>query len=166
MLTLPTPGKDLRQSAGAPARQVSLRADLDYAAHHVRAQETITYPNRTGVALPRLAFDVLAARRPGVFMLTAGNVQNDPTSTFTLKGAVLQVALSQPLAADAVAVVAIEYTLDLPPILREADGTTGDAGLEHPPDEPGRLVPGSVGLPWRMGRRTQPASRRGRDDCT
>jgi hypothetical protein len=127
MLTLPSPGK--KQPAAVPVRpQVSLRADLDYAAHRVRAQETITYPNRTGMALPRLAFDLLAARRPGVFTLTSGNVQNDPTSTFTLKGATLQVGLSQPLAADAVAVVAIEYTLDLPSIPREADGTTGTLG--------------------------------------
>jgi hypothetical protein len=128
ILTLPTPGKDLLQSAGAPARQVSLRADLDYFAHRVRAQETITYPNRTGVALPHLAFDVLAARRPGVFTLTSGSVQGDPSATFTLNGAVLKIVLSQPLAADAVAVIAIEYTLDLPSIPRDADGTTGTLG--------------------------------------
>jgi hypothetical protein len=108
--------------------QISLRADLDYAAHLVRAQETITYPNRTSVALSHLAFDVLAARRPGVFTLTSGNVQNDPIATFTLEGAVLQVTLSQPLVADAIAVVAIGYTLDLPAIPRNADGTTGTLG--------------------------------------
>ena len=132
MLTLPTPGKDLRPSAGAPV-QVSLRADLDYFAHRVRAQETITFSNRTGVALPHLAFDVLAARRPGVFTLTSGSVQGDPSATFALNGAVLKIVLSKALAADAVAVVAIEYTLDLPrlamPIVpRGADGTTGTLG--------------------------------------
>jgi hypothetical protein len=129
MLTLPSPGSDLRQPASVMARpQVSLRADLDYAAHRVWVQETITYPNRTGVVLPHLAFDVLAARRPSVFALTGGNVQGDSSATFTLKGTALQVALSQPLAADAVAVVAVEYTLDLPSIPREADGTTGTLG--------------------------------------
>jgi len=129
MLTLPSPGKDLRQPTSVPVRpQVSLRADLDYFAHRVRAQETITWPNRAGVALPHLAFDVLAARRPGVFTLTSGSVQGDPSATFTLNGAVLKIVLSKPLAADAVAVVALEYTLDLPPIPRDADGTTGTLG--------------------------------------
>jgi hypothetical protein len=115
--------------AAAPERpQIVLHADLDYAAHRLRVQETITFPNRTGVTLPNLAFDVLAARHPGVFTLTDESVQGDPSAAFALNGAVLQVDLGKPLALNAVAVVAIEYTLDLPPIPNGADGTTGTLG--------------------------------------
>ena len=106
---------------------VSLRADLDYFAHSVRVQETLTYPNRIGVALPHLALDVLAARRPGVFKLVGASVQSDPAAACTLDGTVLRVGLSKPLAANAVATVAVEYTLDLP-IPPHADGTTGTLG--------------------------------------
>lgn len=108
--------------------QISLQADLDYAAHQAQVQETITYPNRTGVALPTLAFDVLAARRPGVFTLNSATVRGDPSPAFTLDRAVLRVSLSKALAADELAVVAIQYTLDAPPIPLDADGASGTLG--------------------------------------
>jgi hypothetical protein len=94
----------------------------------VRVQEGIAYLNRTGVALPNLTLDVLAARRPDVFTLTGGSVRGDPSATFALDGAVLRVGLGKPLAADTIAVVGIEYTLDLPAIPRDADSTTGTLG--------------------------------------
>jgi len=125
----PRPAPATHPSPDASARPlVSLRADLDYAAHRVRVREEIKYPNDTGVTLAHLALDVLAARRPGVFTLTGASVQDDPAATFALNGAVLRVGLSKPLAAHAVLVVAIEYTLDLAPIPPGADGTTGVLG--------------------------------------
>lgn len=125
----PRPGlSSITPAAPLVHPQVSLRADLDYAAHRVHVQEIITYPNRTGVTLPSLAFDVLAARRPSVFTLASASVREDPAARVALEGAVLRVALGRPLAAGAAATVALDYALDLPPIPLGADGTTGTLG--------------------------------------
>lgn len=107
--------------------QIALSATLDYAARRLQAQQTITYTNHTGIELPHLALDTLAARRPGVFTLINAQARNNPAQA-TLEGTVLKVALSQPLAPEATTTVTIEYALDLPPIPPQADGATGTLG--------------------------------------
>jgi Peptidase family M1 domain len=112
-----------------PARpQVSLQADLDYAAHRVHVREEIVYPNRTGARLDHLALDALAARRAGVLTLTKVSVEGDWQAWGRLNGAVLRINFGKPLAPGKAAAVAIEYTLDLPPIPPHADGTSGVLG--------------------------------------
>lgn len=118
-------------AAPAPAAalsQVSLTADVDYAAHRVRAQQVITYSNHTGQALDHLAFDVLAARQPGVFALAGGSVQGDPGARIELEGAALKASLSQALPPGQAAVVSISFTLNLPAIPAAADSNTGSLG--------------------------------------
>ncbi len=115
-------------TAGLAHPQISLRAGLDYAAHRLSAQETITYPNHTGIALPYLAFDVLAARQAGVFTWIRGQVQDDPAAAFSLAGTALRVTPSRPLAPGASAVVTVQYTLDLPEIALDSDASLGVLG--------------------------------------
>ncbi len=120
---LPTP-----QVPALPIRpQIALSATLDYAAHHLRVQQVLTYTNRTGAELPYLALDTLAARRPGVFTLMDVQARQQPIQT-ALEGTVLKIALSQPLVPEATATITIQYTLDLPPIPPQADGVTGTLG--------------------------------------
>lgn len=119
-------------TSGSPASplrpQVLLKADLDYFAHRVHVREEIVYPNHTGARLDHLAFDALAARRPGVMTLNSVSVEGDWEAWGRLSGTVLRINLGRPLAAGKAAVVTVEYTLDLPPIPPHADGTSGVLG--------------------------------------
>lgn len=60
--------------------------------------------------------------------LTGVSVESDWEAWGRLNGTVLRINLGRPLAANAVLVAAIEYTLNLPPIPPHADGASGVLG--------------------------------------
>jgi hypothetical protein len=104
-------------TAAAPARTAyALLAELDYAGHHLKVTETVTYVNNSsGASMPDLVLLVEANREPDLFSL--GDVRwsaNGAQADYALDGATLRVQLPRPLAPGAHAVLFLSYTLAIP----------------------------------------------------
>ncbi len=109
-LSNPTP-----ESQPLPPRPLyTIRVSIDYAAHHLDVEQTILYPNRSGMALDRLMLAVVPNLWPNCFFLRQLQVDGKPVAAYTLQGQRLEVSLSTPLPADALARVDIAYALWLP----------------------------------------------------
>jgi len=135
--------------------QVSLQADLDYSAHRCTCgKRSYTQPHRRETGSPGFGRAGRAATR------RADDHESERGRRLEawgrLSGAVLLINLGRPLATGKAVVVTIEYTLDLPPI-RPMPMDKRGTGVEHAPDESGRLVSGGFDIPGRMAGRAQPA---------
>jgi hypothetical protein len=99
----------------APARaQYTINATVDYDAHTVAVDETIEYPNHTGNQLNTLALAVEPNLWTGGFSLTGISIDGTPTTTYTLTGQRLDIALSSFVLPEHIVKINIQYTLALP----------------------------------------------------
>lgn len=94
--------------------QYKLNAVIDYDAHTVNVDETILYPNLTGNQLNTLVIAIVPNLWPDSFSLTSIAVGGTPTTTYSIAGQRLDVALSSFLPVGNVITVDIQYTLSLP----------------------------------------------------
>lgn len=108
-----TPTSPPTPAAGARPRY-TLTVSLDYAAHTLAVEETISYPNQTGETLHRLMLAVEPNRWPGCFSLTSLSVNGQAMETYTLTDGWLDLPLPAPLAPGEAVTLALQYTLSMP----------------------------------------------------
>ncbi len=101
--------------------------NLDYRAHQVAVQQTIQYPNQTGIALDTLVLAVEPNMWPDCFILTS-LTQNDTPLTANLDGQRMTVTLREPLQPGQEALLTLGYQLNLPP--KKFEGTFGYLGYQ------------------------------------
>jgi hypothetical protein len=87
---------------------------LDYDNHRLAVDETIQYPNLTGLELTSLVMAVEPDRWDGAFQLNGISVDGLEANDFTLLNGRLDVSLSNPLIAGESIIVKINYDLVLP----------------------------------------------------
>jgi len=86
---------------------------VDYAAHYVAVEETITYPNLTGETLTGLVLSVEPNFWPECFLLSELSVDGQAPA-YALNGHWMEIGLPAPLAPGATTSVYIHYALNLP----------------------------------------------------
>jgi hypothetical protein len=94
--------------------QYKLDTTIDYDAHTVSVNEMIRYPNLTGNQLNTLVIAIVPNLWPGSFSLTSLSIDGSPTTTYSLAGQRLDIALSSFLPAGSAIEIGIQYTLALP----------------------------------------------------
>jgi hypothetical protein len=87
---------------------------MDYERHFITVEETITYPNRTGVPLDSLTLAVAPNLIADCFDLIRLSVDRSPVAEYTLDGHRLNILLPTPLAPDSTLELTLRYTLSLP----------------------------------------------------
>ncbi|MBL8101809.1 MAG: hypothetical protein JNM02_04700 [Anaerolineales bacterium] len=106
--------------------QYKLNTTIDYDAHTVSVDETILYPNLTGNQLNTLVIAIVPNLWQDSFSLTGIAVDGIPTTTYSIAGQRLDIALSSFLPAGSVIEIGIQYTLALPFAEQE------DPGISRP----------------------------------
>ncbi len=96
-----------------PRPAYRLDAELDYWQRSLTVAERITYPNRTGKALPSLVLNVAPAQWKGVFTLVSAAADGKPIHG-TLDGTRWEIVLPTPLPAGQTTTLQIHYRLALP----------------------------------------------------
>lgn len=94
--------------------QYKLDTTINYDAHTVIVDETILYPNLTGNQLNTLVIAVVPNLWQDSFSLTSIAIDDSPTTTYSLEGQRLDIALSSFLPVGSVLKINIQYTLALP----------------------------------------------------
>ncbi len=103
-----------------------LNATIDHDAHTVTVDQTILYPNHTGNQLNTLVLAVEPNLWQGSFNLASISIDGVPTTTFSLDGQRLDVALSSFTKSEGLLTINIQYTLTLPFVEQE------DANISRP----------------------------------
>jgi hypothetical protein len=111
----------------APERAAyTINAVMDYAAKTIAADQTIVYPNHSGLPLTDLVMAVVPNFWPGGFTLESLSVDGAPITNYTLDGQRLALPLPKTFHAETTITIALKYSLALP--LIEAT----DPGLTRP----------------------------------
>jgi hypothetical protein len=97
---------------------------IDYDAHTVAVTETILYPNLTGNQLNTLVIAIVPNLWQDSFSLTSLSIDGAPTTTYSLAGQRLDIALSSFLPAGSSIEIGIQYTLALPFAEQEDPGVS------------------------------------------
>jgi len=92
----------------------TLNTTIDYDAHTVAVDETILYPNQTGTRLNTLVIAVVPNLWLDSFSLTNIAIDGTPTTTYSIDGQRLDVALSDFVMPQDVLTINIQYKLALP----------------------------------------------------
>ena len=92
----------------------TLNTTIDYDAHTVTVDETILYPNLTGNQLNTLVIAIVPNLWIGSFRLGGISINGTPTTTYSITGQRLDIALSSFVLPRDVLTVNIQYTLSLP----------------------------------------------------
>ncbi len=92
----------------------TLNTTIDYDAHIVTVDETILYPNHTGNQLNTLTLAVVPNLWDGSFKLNSISINGAPTTTYSLAGQRLDIALSSFTKSEGLLTINIQYTLALP----------------------------------------------------
>jgi hypothetical protein len=109
----------------APERaKYTLNTTMDYDAHTVTVDETILYPNHTGNQLNTLVIAIVPNLWAGSFNLTSVSVNGTPTTTYSINGQRLDLALSSFTKPEEVLNINIQYTLSLPFAEQEDPGVS------------------------------------------
>jgi hypothetical protein len=99
----------------APVRATyTLNTSVDYDAHTVSVEETIEYPNHTGVPLTSLVLAVVPNLWADSFALASISVDDAAITNYSLNGQRLDVPLPAALAPEKIVVLSIQYKLALP----------------------------------------------------
>ena len=99
----------------APERaKYTLNTTIDYDAHTVTVDETILYPNHTGNQLNTLVIAIVPNLWEGSFTLTSISIDGTPTTTYSIDGQRLDIALSSFFKPEEVMTINIQYSLSLP----------------------------------------------------
>lgn len=114
--TLPT---DIPTPTNAPVlalarAQYNLDTTIDYDAHTVTVDETIFYPNLTGNQLNTLVMAIVPNLWQDSFSLTSIAIDGIVSTTYSISGQRLDLALSSILPAGDIVKIDIQYTLSLP----------------------------------------------------
>ncbi len=108
----PTP---LATPTPAPLRaNYILDATINYDAHSVTVDQTIFYPNLSGNQINTLVMAVVPNLWRGSFALDSIAIDGTPTTTYSLDGQRLDVALSSFLPAGSTLEISLQFTLALP----------------------------------------------------
>lgn len=99
---------------GAARPAYTLDTTVDYNAHKVTVNETIVYPNHSGVQLDRLVLAIAANLWQNCFYLNSIQADGAPVTNYTLTAHRLEIPLPTPLEPDSVATVTLGYKLLLP----------------------------------------------------
>jgi len=111
----PTPVLPTATPIPAPERaKYTLNTTIDYDAHTVTVDETILYPNHTGNQLNTLVIAIVPNLWADSFSLKSISIDGVPTTTYTLNGQRLDIALASFFKAEQVMTINIQYTLSLP----------------------------------------------------
>ncbi|MBK8782332.1 MAG: M1 family metallopeptidase [Anaerolineales bacterium] len=97
---------------------------IDYDAHTVTVTETILYPNLTGNQLNTLVIAIVPNLWQDSFSLTSLSIDGAPTTTYSLAGQRLDIALSSFVPAGSLIEIGIQYTLALPFAEQEDPGVS------------------------------------------
>ncbi|HLA88369.1 MAG TPA: M1 family metallopeptidase [Anaerolineales bacterium] len=109
---IPTP---INVPVSALARaQYNLDTTIDYDAHTVTVDETIFYPNLTGNQLNTLVMAIVPNLWQDSFSLTSIAIDGIVSTTYSISGQRLELALSSILPAGDIVKIDIQYTLSLP----------------------------------------------------
>ena len=92
----------------------TLNTTIDYDAHTVSVDENILYPNLTGNQLNSLVIAIVPNLWDGSFSLTGISIDGQATTTYSIDGQRMDVALESFLPAGGVISIDIQYTLSLP----------------------------------------------------
>ena len=92
----------------------TLNTTIDYAAHTVTVDETILYPNHTGNQLNTLVLAIVPNLWQDSFNLTSISINGTPTTTYSIDGQRLDIALSSFTKSEGLLNINIQYTLTLP----------------------------------------------------
>ena len=114
--TLPTDiSTPINVPVSALARaQYNLDTTIDYDAHTVTVDETIFYPNLTGNQLNTLVMAIVPNLWQDSFSLTSIAIDGIVSTTYSISGQRLDLALSSILPAGDIVKIDIQYTLSLP----------------------------------------------------
>jgi hypothetical protein len=97
-----------------PRPAYKLDTTVDYDRHRVWVEETIVYPNQSGVQLEKLVLAIAANLWPNCFYLDTIRVNDIPVTDYTLTAHRLEIPLPTPLEPDSVMTVTLGYKLSLP----------------------------------------------------
>jgi hypothetical protein len=92
----------------------TLNTTIDYAAHTVTVDEVILYPNHTGNPLNALVLAVVPNLWEGSFTLAGISIDGTPTTTYSIDGQRMDIALSSILKPEGLLNINIQYMLSLP----------------------------------------------------
>ena len=92
----------------------TLNTTIDYDAHTVTVDETILYPNHTGNQLNTLVLAIVPNLWQDSFSLTSIAIDGTPTTTYSIAGQRLDIALSSFTKPAGVLTINVQYTLALP----------------------------------------------------
>lgn len=98
----------------------TLNTIIDYDAHTVTVDETILYPNLTGNQLNTLVIAIVPNLWEESFNLNSISINGTPTTTYSINGQRLDIALSSFFLPQDVLTLNIQYTLSLP-IIADTD---------------------------------------------
>ena len=104
--------------------QYTLNTAIDYDAHTVSVDETILYPNLTGKQLNTLVVALVPNLWQDSFNLTGIAIDGAPTTTYSISGQRLDIALASLLPAGSVVKVDLQYALSLPFAEQEDPGVS------------------------------------------
>ncbi len=104
--------------------QYKLDTTIDYDLHTVSVDETILYPNLTGNQLNTLVIAIVPNLWQDSFSLTSLSIDGSPTTTYSIAGQRLDIALSSFLPAGGTIKINIQYTLALPFAEQEDPGVS------------------------------------------
>lgn len=92
----------------------TLNTTIDYDARTVVVDETILYPNHTGNQLNTLVLAIIPNLWQDSFRLTSITINGTPTTTYSIEGQRLDIALSSFTRPEGVMTINIQYSLALP----------------------------------------------------
>ena len=99
----------------APKRaKYTLNTTIDYDAHTVTVDETILYPNQTGNQLNTLVIAIVPNLWEGSLNLVSVSIDGTPTTTYSITGQRLDIALSSFVLPQDILTINIQYILSLP----------------------------------------------------
>jgi hypothetical protein len=116
-----TPILPTATSVPAPERaKYILDTTLDYDAHTVAVDEIIFYPNHTGDQLNTLVMAIEPNLWQGGFTLSSISIDGTPTTTYSIDGQRLDIALADFFQPEQMMTIKIQYSLSLP-VIEETD---------------------------------------------
>lgn len=109
-----TPAPTATPTPALERARYTLNTTIDYDAHTVTVDETILYPNHTGNQLNTLVLAIVPNLWQDSFTLNSIAIDGTPTTTYSIAGQRLDIALSSFTKPEGVLTINIQYSLSLP----------------------------------------------------
>lgn len=114
LLLTETPPSTAEPLPALERAKYTLNTTIDYDTYTVTVDETILYPNQTGGQLNTLVLAIVPNLWQDSFTLNSISIDGIPTTTYSIQGQRLDVALSSFTQPEGVLNINIQYTLALP----------------------------------------------------